>query len=76
MSETMRVEVTEKKLKDSGYGLVEGDTVTVPFDVGERWCGHGWAKDSSGKVPTGERIVNRAAVATPKRAVSDLNERR
>jgi hypothetical protein len=52
----MRVEVTEKKLRDAGYDLVQGDTLTVPEDIGSRWCGFGWAKDTSGRVKTGERI--------------------
>lgn len=56
----MRVEITEKKLKDAGYSLVEGDTITVPDEVGAYWCGLGWAKDVDGKVPTGERIVTGA----------------
>lgn len=51
----MKVEVTEKALKSDGYNLVEGDTLTVPDEVGARWCGYGWAKDVDGKVETGER---------------------
>lgn len=58
----MRVEITEKKLKDGGYDLVEGDTITVPDELGAEWCRHGWAKDTDGKVPTGERIVQGAEV--------------
>ena len=53
----MRVAVTEKSLRDAGYNLTEGDTITVPDEVGKVWCKHGWAKDTEGKVPTGKRIV-------------------
>lgn len=59
----MRVEILEKQLKSSDpetgvrYNLVEGDTITVPDEVGERWCAEGWAKDVDGKVETGKRIV-------------------
>ena len=51
----MRVEITEKKLRDSGYDLTEGDIIAVPSDVGSSWCANGWAKDVEGKVATGER---------------------
>lgn len=53
----MRVKVLEKKLRDAGYNLVEGDTVTVPDEVGKAWCSHGWAEDVDGKVKTAERKV-------------------
>lgn len=53
----MRVQVLEQKLKSHGYSLVKDDTLTVPDEVGEAWCAHGWAKDTEGKVPTGERRV-------------------
>lgn len=32
-----------------------GDTITVPDEVGAHWCEMGWARDTSGTVPTGER---------------------
>lgn len=53
----MRVEITEQKLKDAGYDLVQGDVITVPDSVGQAWCDHGWAKDADGVYPTGERRV-------------------
>jgi hypothetical protein len=53
----MRVEITEKRLRDGGYNLSEGDTITVPADVGKAWCANGWARDTEGKVATGERRV-------------------
>lgn len=62
----MRVEVTEKKLRDAGYDLVEGDTLTVPKDVGERWCALGWCKDTEGKVATGERVPGPARLNVEK----------
>lgn len=53
----MRVEVTERTLKSDGYTLVEGDTITVPDEVGQMWCAAGWGKDTSGTVETGPRVV-------------------
>jgi len=58
----MRVEITEERLKDTDattdqhYVLTKGDIVTVPDECGQRWCSYGWAKDTEGVVPTGERI--------------------
>jgi hypothetical protein len=60
----MKVEITETRLRDAGYNLVEGDTLTVPDEVGTTWCHYGWAKDVDGKVPTGRRIVRGATVET------------
>ncbi len=62
----MRVEITEKKLKDAGYDLVEGDTLTVPEEVGKTWCSRGWCKDTEGKVATGERTPGAQAVQPQK----------
>lgn len=53
----MRVEVTEDILRDKGYNQVKGDIITVPDEIGQAWCAHGWAKDTEGVVPTGERVV-------------------
>lgn len=64
----MRVEITEKKLRDAGYDLVEGDTLTVPDEVGAAWCGHGWARDVEGKIATGERRVVRGLRVNPRSA--------
>lgn len=57
----MKVEALEV-IKSRGYILSEGDIITVPDDVGAHWCKHGWAKDTSGAVQTGERRVINAAV--------------
>lgn len=62
----MRVEITEKKLRDAGYNLAEGDVVTVPDEVGKAWCSHGWCRDVDGKVPTGERKVTGAEIQPAK----------
>jgi hypothetical protein len=62
----MRVEITERKLKDCGYNLVDGDILTVPDEVGAAWCGHGWAKDVDGMMPTGQRIVHGATLQPAK----------
>lgn len=61
----MRVEVTEDVLRDNyedktaetsrHYDHVKGDTLTVPDELGQKWCRLGWAKDLDGIVPTGER---------------------
>lgn len=66
----MKIEVTEKSLKDAGYALVEGDSITVPDDVGKEWCRLGWAKDVAGKVPTGERKVVGAELIPAKMTTS------
>lgn len=58
----MRVEVTEKSLKDAGYDLSEGDTITVPDNVGKLWCSLGWARDTSGAIPTAPRVVRGQSV--------------
>ena len=63
----MRVEITEKKLRDGGYDLVEGDTLTVPDELGKAWCARGWCRDTEGKVATGERVAGVAEIA-PKKA--------
>jgi hypothetical protein len=58
----MRVEITEAKISDVDldtgrlYTLEQGDILTVPDALGARWCAYGWARDTAGVVPTGERI--------------------
>ena len=72
----MRVEITEKRLRDSGYDLRAGDTLTVRAEVGRTWCAHGWARDTEGKVETGERVVVGATVEPVKaRHTSKSKER-
>ncbi len=62
----MRVEITEKRLSDTDheterhYLQHEGDVITVPDELGTKWCSRGWAKDVDGNVATGERIVSGA----------------
>jgi len=72
----MRVEVTEARLRDAGYNLVEGDTLTVPDELGAAWCKRGWAKDTAGAVPTGQRVVRGAVVQpdTAKHTTTDTQE--
>jgi hypothetical protein len=62
----MRVEITEKRLRDSGFDLTEGDTLTVPDAVGKAWCDNGWAKDVAGSYKTGERKVTGAELQPAK----------
>lgn len=71
----MKVEITEKRLKDMGYNLTEGDTLTVPDEIGKTWCRRGWAKDTAGVVPTGERIVRGAdlEIQSAKHKLADTN---
>lgn len=63
----MRVEILEKKLRDAGHDLVEGDTITVSDELGARWCALGWARDTDGKVATAERSIA-PVVVNPKKA--------
>jgi hypothetical protein len=64
----MKVEITERRLSDTDgdsgrhYLQHEGDVVTVPDALGQKWLTHGWAKDVDGKFPTGRRIVRGAKV--------------
>lgn len=57
----MQVKITEERLSDADevsgahYSLSKGDVVTVSDEVGKKWLGYGWAKDTAGKHPVGER---------------------
>lgn len=53
----MRVEILEERLRSDGYNFIKEDTITVPDAIGTKWCALGWAKDVSGAIATGERIV-------------------
>lgn len=54
----MQVEILEERLSSDGFAGEKGDRLTVPDEVGAAWCGYGWAKDMSDKVPTGERNIS------------------
>lgn len=64
----MKVEILEERLKSKDretgkhYDLEAGDRVTVSDACGRRWCAAGWAKDLSGEVETGPRIVRGATL--------------
>lgn len=64
----MKIEVLEERLRSTDpetgehYNLEEGDRVTVSDACGREWCKHGWAKDLSGDVETGERVVRGVTV--------------
>jgi hypothetical protein len=58
----MRIEALEA-IKSGTYVVTEGDIITVPDEVGARWCALGWAKDTAGVVATGERRVLDARIA-------------
>lgn len=61
----MKIEALED-IKSGGYLLTAGDSITVPDDIGAHWCAHGWAKDTAGTVPTGERrVINTAVSVSP-----------
>lgn len=52
----MRIEALED-IKSGPYVVTAGDSITVPDELGAQWCARGWAKDTIGTVPTGERRV-------------------
>ena len=52
----MRIEALED-IKSGGWILTAGDIVTLPDAEGTHFCAHGWARDVSGVVPTGELDV-------------------
>ena len=52
----MKIEALEN-FSSGDYRLTAGDVVTVQDEIGSRWCALGWAKDTAGAVPTGERRV-------------------
>lgn len=64
----MRVEILEERLSTKDrttgrlYVQVRGDIITVPDELGAKWCSLGWAKDVDGNVETGERIVRGARI--------------
>ena len=57
----MRIEALED-IKDGRYVVSAGDVITVDDEYGINWCSAGWAKDTTGAVPTGERIVQSTKV--------------
>jgi hypothetical protein len=59
----MKVEILEKRLTSDGFVGELGDRLTVPDEVGAKWCALGWATDLAGQVPTGERRVIDARLA-------------
>lgn len=77
--DTMKVEVLEEHLRDEcietgrRYDLEKGDIATVEESLGLYWCRHGWAKDVSGAVETGERIV-RGVQVQPQSARHDVSD--
>ena len=48
----MKVEILEQRLSSDGYVGEQGDRLTVPDEVGAKWCGLGWATDLAGAVAT------------------------
>ena len=52
----MKIEALEA-IRSGEYSLTAGDSITVPDEIGAHWCEMGWAKDTAGEVPTGERSV-------------------
>lgn len=66
----MKVKVTEEVLRSDGYNLVDGDTLTVPDEVGTKWCGLGWAEDVDGNIETGERVPGVVRIAPDKGVVA------
>ena len=59
----MKIEALES-IKSDGYVLDAGDVkANVPDEIGAGWCQAGWAKDVSGSIETGERVVLNAKLA-------------
>jgi len=58
----MKIEILENRLSSDGFVGELGDRFTVPDEVGAHWCSLGWAKDLSGQVATGERVVINASL--------------
>ena len=59
----MKIEMLEKVMH--GRDVFEaGETRVVDDDLGAYFCGLGWAKDTAGRVPTGERNTQ-AVTLTP-----------
>ena len=58
----MRVEILELKLSSDGYSGTQGDRLTIPDEIGMKWCAAGWAKDLAGVVATGDRMVIKAVL--------------
>ena len=66
----MKIEATEKIMH--GRDVFEaGDIRTVPNEIGEYFCAMGWAKDTEGKVKTGERNTTDVRV-TPDNVVKAM----
>jgi hypothetical protein len=58
----MKIEALED-IRSGNYLLTAGDIITVPDEEGAHWCEMGWAKDTSGDVPTGERSIHPRTVS-------------
>lgn len=51
------VKVLEKFAMDN-QAYLAGEVRAVPEDVAKVACEHGWAEDTSGGIPTGERSIH------------------
>jgi len=60
----MRIEALEK-FHSGGYSPEAGDIITVPDEVGARACAHGWARDVTGAVATGDRVPGVSTLNLP-----------
>lgn len=58
----MKVEMLET-VRHDGSEYVAGDVRVVSDDLGNYFCGNGWAKDVDGSVETAARDVNRKSLA-------------
>lgn len=68
----MKVEILEETgIREAGIHYAHEDQVTVPDEVGARWCGAGWAKDLAGNVETGERRTDGNVMLSVDNAVID-----
>ncbi|MGB5583697.1 MAG: hypothetical protein WBO93_08895 [Gammaproteobacteria bacterium] len=57
----MKIEILEQ-IKHGRDVFEPGEVRIVPADVGELFCRLGWANDTDGKIPTGERDTSKVSL--------------
>jgi hypothetical protein len=45
-------------VNSDGYIVSDGDIISIPDEIGKRWCSYGWAKDIDNNVMTEERNIS------------------
>lgn len=75
----MKIEILEERLRGKDrvtgihHSVERGDRITVSDACGAAWCAHGWAKDLSGEVETGERTIHPKRVSPKKLTATTKN---